>query len=261
MDTTFPVNQLLDFSGRVALITGAGHGLGRGIARRFAEAGAQVVAHYHTSADAARELAAGINRTGGHCEALQADLTAADQVDRLFEQVQSRFGRLDVLVNNAGLFFERPLLEMTPEEWEQVVAANLRTVFLCTRAAAPWMARQGGGAVINIATLETHAPAPGHSHYDAAKAGVVMFTRSAAQELGPQGIRVNAVSPGLIWREGIEQTWPQGVDAWQRNAPLARLGRPEDVADACLFLASPAARWITGVNLLVDGGMTARSLL
>jgi len=118
------------------------------------------------------------------------------------------------------------------------------------------MKEQGdGGAVVNVASIEAERPAPQHSHYNAAKAGVLMHTRAAAFELAPLGIRVNAVSPGLIWRAGLEQQWPDGVARWKEAAPLRRLGRAEDVADACLFLASPAARWITGVNLPVDGGV------
>ncbi|MDQ4078313.1 MAG: SDR family oxidoreductase, partial [Chloroflexota bacterium] len=121
------------------------------------------------------------------------------------------------------------------------------------------MIEQGaGGAIVNIASIEAERPAPLHAHYNAAKGGVLMYTRSAALELGPHGIRVNAVSPGLIWREGIEEQWPEGVARWREAAPLTRLGRPEDVADACLFLASPAARWISGTNLVVDGGVLVR---
>jgi NAD(P)-dependent dehydrogenase (short-subunit alcohol dehydrogenase family) len=149
---------------------------------------------------------------------------------------------------------------MSEEEWDRVVDTNLKSVFLGTQAAARQMKGQDppGGAIVNIASIEGESPAPLHSHYNAAKAGVIMHTRAAALELGPHGIRVNSVSPGLIWRPGIEEDWPEGVEHWQQAAPLTRLGRPEDVADACLFLASPAARWITGANLRVDGGVLSR---
>jgi NAD(P)-dependent dehydrogenase (short-subunit alcohol dehydrogenase family) len=148
---------------------------------------------------------------------------------------------------------------MSEAEWEAVLGDNLRSVHLCTQAAARAMVKQGiHGAIVNNASIEGVSPEPDHSHYDAAKAGVLMHTRSAAYELAPHGIRVNAVSPGLIWQPGIEQSWPEGVARWQAAAPLKRLGLAEDVADACLFLASPAARWITGVNLFVDGGVMVR---
>lgn len=258
---SIPVNQLLDFQGQVVLVTGAGGGLGSAIARRFAQAGARVAVHYHNSRDAAYALVDELAEAGTDSAAFTADLRQPEAVADLFAQVYARFGRLDALVNNAGTYPVTPLMETTHQEWDAVMAANLRSVFLCTQAAARWMAEDGrGGAVINIASLEALQPSVGHSHYDAAKAGVVMLTRSAALELGKLGIRVNALSPGLIWRTGIAQDWPQGVAAWQAAAPLQRLGQPEDVADACLFLASAAARWISGINLVVDGGMTARSL-
>ena len=122
------------------------------------------------------------------------------------------------------------------------------------------IAQGDGGAVVNIASIEGINPAPNHSHYNAAKGGVLMLTRSMANELGEQGIRVNAVSPGLIWRPGLEQDWPDGVARYQKAAPLKRLGQPEDVADACLFLASHASRWITGINLIVDGGVLTNQI-
>jgi NAD(P)-dependent dehydrogenase (short-subunit alcohol dehydrogenase family) len=148
------------------------------------------------------------------------------------------------------------LLDMKESEWNEVIAANLRSVHLCTQAAARHMIACGRpGAIVNIASIEAENPAPKHSHYVAAKAGVVMYTRSAALELGAHGIRVNCVSPGLVWREGLDRDWPEGVSAYLAAVPLRRLGQPDDVADACLFLASAAARWITGSNLVVDGGV------
>ena len=255
------VRDLLDFSGKVALVTGSGSGLGAGIAARFAEAGATVVVHFHTSAAGAEALAARIAAAGGHALALGADLTRAEEVARLVETVAERCGRLDVLVNNAGSYPSTPALEMTPEQWDGVIAANLRSAFLAAQAAARRMVAQGaGGAIVNITSIEAENPAPGHSHYNAAKAGVLQLTRALAAELGAHAIRVNAVAPGLIWRAGIEQSWPDGVARWQRTAPLTRLGRPEDVADACLFLASPAARWITGASLTVDGGVMTHQI-
>jgi NAD(P)-dependent dehydrogenase (short-subunit alcohol dehydrogenase family) len=253
------VASLLDFRGRVAVVTGAGHGLGKGIAARFAEAGAAVVVHFRRHAGDAQALAAEITARGGRAIALQADLAREEDATRLVAETVGALGALDVLVNNAGAYPVAPLLEMPAAQWDEVVDANLRTTFLCTQAAAREMVRRhSGGAIVNVASIEGESPAPGHSHYSAAKAGVLMHTRAAAQELGRHGIRVNAVAPGLIGRDGIEESWPEGVARWRAAAPLGRLGTPEDVADACLFLASPAARWITGAILAVDGGVLTR---
>jgi NAD(P)-dependent dehydrogenase (short-subunit alcohol dehydrogenase family) len=250
-------DQLLDLSGKVALVTGASQGIGAGIASRFAQAGAAIVVHYRGNAEAARAVVNSISSDGGQAVALHGDLTQADDVDALIEATLQAFGALDIAVNNAGSFPNKALLEMTGTEWQAMYADNVETAFLCTQAAAREMKKAGGGAIVNIGSIAATVPGPDHSHYNSAKAAVVMLTRSAAQELGPFGIRVNAVSPGLIARAGIEEAWPEGVARWTERAPLARLGRPEDVADACLFLASPAARWITGHNLLVDGGIMA----
>jgi NAD(P)-dependent dehydrogenase (short-subunit alcohol dehydrogenase family) len=253
------VASLLDFRGKVALVTGAGGGLGHGIAARFAEAGAAVVAHYRHRADEAAALVLKIATGGGRAIAVAGDLGREEDVARLMARALEAFGRLDVLVNNAGTYPMAGVLDMTTAEWDEVMASNLRTTFLCTQAAARQMASQEeGGAIVNITSIEAESPAPGHSHYNAAKAGVFMYTRAAAQELGRHGVRVNAVAPGLIWREGIEEAWPDGVARWKRAAPLLRLGTAEDVADACLFLASPGARWITGATLTVDGGVMTR---
>ena len=251
------VSRLLDFTGRVALVTGAGSGLGGAIALRFAEAGARVAVHYRASRGGAEALAERIG--GGRAIAIGGDLTKEPGARLLVARTVDAFGRLDVLVNNAGAYPLAGILDMTTAQWDEVIAANLTSVFLCTQAAGRQMVAQGGGgAIVTITSIEAESPAPAHSHYNAAKAGAAMHARAAAQELGPYGIRVNAVAPGLIWREGLEEAWPDGVARYLKAAPLGRLGRPEDVADACLFLASPAARWITGASLTVDGGVMTR---
>jgi NAD(P)-dependent dehydrogenase (short-subunit alcohol dehydrogenase family) len=251
-----PPGQLLDFRGKVVVVTGGASGIGAGIAKRFAEAGADVVVNFRTNESGACEVVKTIEGCGGGAIAVQADVSQAAGASTVVEQAVATFGGLDVLINNAGTYPVAALLEMSEPEWDQVIANNLRSLHLCTQAAARKMIAQGRpGAIVNIASIEAENPAPGHSHYAAAKAAVVMYTRSAAVELGGQGIRVNCVSPGLIWRQGLDRDWPEGVNGYVRAAPLRRLGRPEDVADVCLFLASPAARWITGANLVVDGGV------
>ncbi|MFZ2614742.1 MAG: glucose 1-dehydrogenase [Anaerolineae bacterium] len=255
MDIPHP-SALFDLTGRVALITGSGSGLGQGLAIRFSQASAKVIVHFNASRAGSQAVVERIETLGGEALALAADLTQPDEVTRLVTQAVAHFGRVDMLINNAGLYPLAGLLTMAAAEWDAVIAANLRSTFLCTQAVARQMIAQGsGGAIVNITSIEAENPAPHHSHYSAAKAGVFMLTRSAAAELGRHGIRVNAVAPGLIWREGLEQDWPDGVNRYLAAAPLGRLGMPEDVADACLFLASPAARWITGASLTVDGGV------
>lgn len=246
------VAGLLNLEGRVAIVTGSGSGLGRGIARRFAEAGAAVVVHYRTHENAAREVVEGIESAGGRARPLQADLTRGEEVERLFTAVVQGLGRVDILINNAGIYPVASLVEMSEGEWDSVVDTNLKSAHLCTQAAARRM--EDGAAIVNVASVEALQPMPMHAHYDVAKAGILMYTRAAALELGPRGIRVNAVSPGLIARDGLEEDWPEGVARWLEVVPLGRMGAPEDVADACLFLTSNAARWITGANLVVDGG-------
>ncbi|TVR03842.1 MAG: SDR family oxidoreductase [Spirochaetaceae bacterium] len=249
-----------DFSNATVVVTGAGAGLGRAIALRFAAGGASVVVHCNRNRGGADETAALVRDAGGSALVVQADLTGDEGPEALMVATEKQFGRVDVLVNNAGIYPVTPLMELTSSEWRAVMAANLDSTFACIQAAARRMIAQGRGAIVNIASVEGSTPARGHSHYNAAKAGIIMLTRSSALELGPEGIRVNCVSPGLISRDGLEEAWPEGVASWNRAAPLGRTGAPHEVADACLFLASASAAWITGANLVVDGGASCRPI-
>jgi NAD(P)-dependent dehydrogenase (short-subunit alcohol dehydrogenase family) len=252
------VRALLDLTGQVALVTGAGSGVGRAIARRFAAAGARVAVHYRGSREGASSVVADIRASGGEARAFSAELARGGEAERVVEEVTEAYGRLDVLVNNAGSYPLAGFLQMTAAEWDEVLDANLKSALLCTQAAGKTMAAAGGGVIVNVTSIQAFRPALELAHYSAAKAGLEMLTRSAAVELGPSGIRVNAVAPGLIWREGLEAAWPEGVARYRAAAPLGRIGQPEEVADACLFLASAAARFITGATLVVDGGVLAR---
>ncbi|GGX11296.1 glucose 1-dehydrogenase [Streptomyces malachitofuscus] len=246
--------------GQVALVTGAGGGIGRGIALRFAEEGAAVALHCRTSVASARDTAERIREAGGTAVVLHADLTDEDACHRVVaEAAEWGDGRLTALVNNAGIQPVQQLAGMTAAEWRAVVDTNLTGVFACTQAAARHMRDQdGGGSVTHIASVEARSPAPGHAHYSAAKAAVVMHARAAAAEYGPWGVRVNTVSPGLIDREGLDEAWPEGVRRWREASAVGRLGRAEDVGDACVFLASRLASWVTGHDLVVDGGASTR---
>jgi len=255
-----PVSALLDLRGHTVLVTGAGSGIGSGIALRFAEAGAAVLVHFHASDAGARAVVARIRDSGGTAIAVQADVTTPSAVNHLLDDAAGALALPDLVVNNAGVYPLGSILDMPPADWDRVIAANLTSVHLVTQALANRLRKDGRpGAIVNIASIEASNVAAAHSHYSAAKAGVVMYTRAAARELGPFGIRVNAVSPGLIWRAGLDEAWPDGVTRYRAAAPLGRLGRFDDVADACVFLASPAARWITGTELVVDGGVLTNS--
>lgn len=246
---------LNDLKGKIALITGAGAGIGAGIARRFALAGADVAVCDLKPSPAVSEY---IVSTGRKAFFHPADVSDPAQVAALFDAVSSQFGVPDILVNNAGIYPNASVLQMTPEEWDQTINIDLKSVFLCTQAAAQRMIEGGkSGSIVNIGSIDATNPLAAHSHYSAAKAGVIAFTRAAAQELGPHGIRVNSVSPGLINRPGLAEAWPDGYNRFMNRVPTGRVGEPEDIADACIFLASDAARWISGTNLIVDGGVQA----
>ena len=254
-----PIESLLDLSGRVALVTGASGNLGQGIAARLAEAGAHVVAHCRRARAAADALRDRIADAGGACSVVEADLESAADIEAMFAAFDDDGVEVDVVVNNAAAQPVAPFEAIDIEAWRQMMAANLDSAFLITRlAAASMRARGAAGAIVNVASIEGSDPAVAHAHYATSKAGLLMLTRAAALEIGG-GIRVNAVSPGLIDRDGLAADWPDGVARWLDKAPLGRLGAAADVADAVLFLCSPASRWISGANLVVDGGMSCVS--
>lgn len=249
MTPTPDVHDLLSLAGEKVLVTGASGNIGGGIARRLAEAGAEIVVHFHRDKASATSLVEEL----GSGTIIQADLGDADAVDAMFAA-----SRPTMVVNNAAAQPVQTLDTMRFDDWRAMMSANLDGAFLVTqRAARSW--KGVGGVIVNIGSIEGIDPAAGHAHYATSKAGVIMFSRAAALEYGPSGIRVNCVSPGLIDSDGLADAWPDGVSRWQDKAPLGRLGTPKDVADAVLFLLSPAARWISGINLVVDGGMSAQS--
>lgn len=242
--------QLLDLGGRVVIVTGASGGIGGGIARRFIAAGASVVAQVRSGEP---------DEWDGGFVVVRADLTEPDAPEKILESAAAAFGRVDALVNNAGIQPPSTLAELDDRAWMEMLDINLTAVHRLTRATAALMEQQGGGgSIVHIASIEGHHPAVRHGHYATAKAALIMHAKAAALEYGPSGIRVNSVSPGLIERPGLDQTWPEGVARWRAAAPLRRLGTPEDVGDACVFLCSDLARWITGTDLTVDGGVLAR---
>ena len=253
------VSDLLSLRGRVALVTGASGGIGRVIAQRLSDAGARVAVHCHSNRASADAVVEAISAGGGRSIAVQADVAVEAECIAMFAQIAASLGPVDVIVNNAADQGVQSLADMSLAQFQAMMATNLDGIFLTTRIAASAMIARGApGAIVNIVSIEGHSPASGHGHYATSKAGQLMFTRAAALEYGRNGIRVNSVSPGLIDRPGLAQDWPPGVARWTSVVPLERLGQPEDVADAVLFLASPASRWITGADILVDGGISTR---
>ncbi len=238
---------------QVALVTGASRGIGRATAIALASEGANVVINYASSKDAAEQVVAEIAAAGGSAIALPGDVSKAEQVDALVEAVMEKWGRIDVLVNNAGITRDTLLLRMKPEDWQAVIDLNLTGVFLCTRAVSKIMLKQKSGRIINIISVAGQMGNPGQANYSAAKAGVIGFTKTVAKELSMRGITVNAVAPGFI---ATDMTADLKADEILKFIPLGRYGKPEEVAGMIRFLAAdPAAAYITGQVMNVDGGM------
>ncbi|MED5562258.1 MAG: 3-oxoacyl-[acyl-carrier-protein] reductase [Cyanobacteriota bacterium] len=240
-------------TGQTALVTGASRGIGRAVALALAEAGAEVVVNYSSSADAAEEVVQAITSNGGSAYAIKANVAEEDAVDQLIKTVLERSSSLDILINNAGITRDGLLMRMKTEDWQAVVNLNLTGVFLCTRAVARTMLKQKSGRIINITSVVGLMGNAGQANYAAAKAGVVGLTKSTAKEVASRGITVNAVAPGFITTDMTKELDSEPILA---AIPLGSFGTPEQVAGAVRFLAAdPAAAYITGQVLQVDGGM------
>ncbi len=241
---------------KVAIVTGASKGIGAAIARHLADAGAAVVVNYASSKEGADRVVADITRNGGKAVAVQANVAKQAEVDRLFSETRKAFGRLDILVNNAGIYEFSPLDGVTEEHFHKHFNLNVLGLILASQAAVKHFGA-AGGSIINISSLASTSPLANTSVYSATKAAVDAVTRSLAKELGPRNIRVNAINPGMVETEGVRAAgFAEGDLRKQVEAqtPLGRIGQPQDIAPAAVFLASTDAAWITGETLLIAGG-------
>lgn len=240
-------------AGRVAVVTGAGTGIGTGIVQSLRDAGARVVASYYSNRAGAEKLA------GPDVLIEACDVRDYVQVQALFDATLKEYGRVDVLVNNSGITEPHSLLEMTPEQWDKTLNVNLRGMFFCTQRAANEMIRQGsGGRIVNLSSVHSFAAVPNHAHYEASKGGINMFTKACAIELAPHNIQVNAIAPGAIEVERYFGFPGYDRAEWGTRIPAGRVGIPDDIGPLAVFLASEGASYITGQIIWVDGGMTSR---
>ena len=244
-------------TGKVALVTGASKGIGAGIARALAAEGAAVVVNYASSREGAEAVVADIVGAGGKAAAVQGNVARSEDVDRIFSEAKSAFGPVDILVNNAGVYRFTTIEEVTEDEYHRQFDTNVLGLLLATKAAAAQFGPEGG-SVINISSVVSRLTPPGASIYAATKAAVDAITRVLAKELGPRGVRVNAINPGGVVTEGTHTAGIIGSDFEKQmvqQTPLGRIGKPDDIAPVAVFLASNDSRWVTGETLVVSGGM------
>jgi len=248
----------IDLSGRRALVTGASSGLGRAIALNFAAAGARVGVHYLKDRAAAEAVVAQIQQAGGEAAAFGGDVSQPAQVEKLFADVDTAFGGLDILVNNAGMDGARELCaDSDPEHWQKVIAVDLQGPYYCTRQALKRMLPQRRGVILQITSVHEFIPWAGYSAYTSAKAALSMFTKTVAQEVATQGVRVLAIAPGAICTPINAAVWgnPDSLRDLDQKIAMSRLGEPDEIGRVAAFLASDLASYITGTTLAVDGGM------
>lgn len=240
---------------KTALVTGASRGIGRAIALALADRGFAVALNYAGSHDAAEAVKKEIEEAGGKAFTIQGDVSKSEDVDRIFKAVKDEFGGLDVLVNNAGINRDALLIRMKESNWDDVIATDLKSDFLTTKAAAAMMMRKRKGSIINISSVVGIMGNIGQANYAAAKAGVIGLTKACAKEMAARNIRVNAVAPGFIetaMTDGVPEKIREGMIS---SIPMGRMGQPEDIAKAVCFLASDDSSYITGQVLVVDGGL------
>lgn len=253
-------------AGHAAIVTGASSGIGLAVAQALADAGAAVAVNYHAHAEPAEELVARIAARGGKAIAVKADVSSEDDVERLFDMAATQFGRIDVLVSNSGVQKDAAIADMTLEDWKKVIDINLTGQFLCAREAVKRFRSQpkagrparSAGSIVTMSSVHEIIPWAGHVNYASAKGGVRMLTRSLAQEVAADGIRVNAVAPGAIRTPINKEAWSsdEALAKLLELVPYGRIGEPEDVARAVVWLASDQADYVTGTSLFVDGGMS-----
>lgn len=241
--------------GKTAIITGASRGIGRGIAQVFAKHGANVAFTYSSSAEAAKTLENELMAMGIKAKGYQSNAADFNEAQKLVDEVVETFGTVDILINNAGITKDNLLMRISEEDFDKVIEVNLKSVFNMTKAVQRTMLKQRHGSIINMSSVVGVKGNAGQTNYAASKAGVIGFTKSVALELGSRNIRCNAIAPGFIETEMTEKLGADVIKGWTENIPLKRGGTPEDVANACVFLASDMSAYVTGQTINVDGGM------